>query len=507
MKHAGSPSETGAYTPVVACEEALASAAERLRSRVRVAVRQAAMLRTPVLAWTVVGIPPVDPVDLFSRALAVSADPMYWDRPADDCSLVGVGCAWTFTTTGPGRFDEARVAWQRVLAGAIGDSPAPVFERPEERGRAGRNVPSAGPVLMGGFSFAPGGPALPIWSGFEAASLVIPRVLLSIRGGEACATLSLLVHPTGPDPGDAERAVEESVGLLSRLLDRAATPGGAIDHRIVALEEHPPVVEWKTLVARAAEAVRRRDLTKVVMARSLRVTGNGFDPPRVLRRLRADYPTCAVFAVARGDRCFLGATPERLVRVRGGDVNVMALAGSAPRGGTAEEDRRLGESLLASTKDCVEHAVVVDMLRDALDGLCSSVMVSGPPSLLKVANVQHLCTPIAARLRDRTTILDLVGRLHPTPAVGGVPREAALAWIRDHEGLDRGWYAGPVGWLDHRGDGDFAVAIRSALLAGCEALLYAGCGIVADSDPEAEYEESRLKLRPLLAALGAGSEV
>jgi isochorismate synthase len=213
-----------------------------------------------------------------------------------------------------------------------------------------------------------------------------------------------------------------------------------------------------------------------------------------------------VFAVVRGGRWFLGATPERLVRVRHGEVSAMALAGSAPRGQSPEDDRRFGEALLASAKDRVEHAIVVEMVRHSLSGACDAVSVAEAPALLKVSNVQHLHTPIAARLRGGSTIFDLIERLHPTPAVGGVPRAAALDWLRRREGLDRGWYAGPIGWIDGRHEGEFAVAIRSALLSRDEALLYAGCGIVAGSDPDAEYGESQLKLRAVLAALGANGQ-
>lgn len=502
MNRSGSTSLGQPRRRSAAFEDRLAAAGERLRAHARAAARRANATRTPVIAWVSVGIPSPDPVEAFGRGMAAREDPMLWERPADGLSLVGIGRAWEFAAEGPDRFQQARDAWQRVLAGAIGDGEA----SPEARAAPGRAPGAAGPVLMGGFSFSPGGPDTPAWSGFGAASLVLPRIVVSTDGGESQATLSVVVRPDSDGLDEAARGVDERLEALRELPGGAAGSRKEIPGQTISREEIPPAAEWKSLVARAAEAVRRRDLTKVVVARSLKVGGAGFDPIWTLRRLKADYPTCTIFAIARDDRCFLGATPERLVRVRGGDVSAMALAGSAARGRTDDEDRRLGEALLASAKDRVEHAVVVETLRRALDGACSSVAVAEASSLLKVPNVQHLYTPIAARLREGITILDLVGRLHPTPAVGGVPGPDALEWIHRSEGLDRGWYAGPLGWLDHRGDGEFAVAIRSALLAGGEALLYAGCGIVADSNPDAEYEESRLKLRPLLAALGADGD-
>jgi isochorismate synthase len=180
----------------------------------------------------------------------------------------------------------------------------------------------------------------------------------------------------------------------------------------------------------------------------------------------------------------------------------MCLASTIRRGETAEQDRLLGEALLNNPKERAEHDVVVRALRSGLAELCEEVAPIGTPVLLKVRNVQHLLTTIVGRVTEGRDLLDLVERLHPTPAVGGAPRERALALIRSIEQLDRGWYAGPIGWLDARGEGEFSVALRSALLRGAEASLFAGCGIVADSDPAAEYEESRWKLRPVLAALG-----
>ena len=265
-----------------------------------------------------------------------------------------------------------------------------------------------------------------------------------------------------------------------------------------------PRREWEALVEDAAHACRNGALEKVVLARAVRACARGgpFNPPAALERLRDAYPNAYVFAVARGPRCFLGATPERLVRLRDGAVDATCLAGSAPRGETPEEDTRLGNALLASAKERAEHAVVVRSVRAALEGVCSEVHSPNVPRLLRLRNVQHLYTPVDGRVSWPTCVLDLVQRLHPTPAVGGYPREGALRFIRDREGLDRGWYAGPVGWLDRRGDGEFAVALRSALLHGTEATLFAGCGIMAQSCASDEYAETCLKLRPMLNALG-----
>jgi isochorismate synthase len=204
----------------------------------------------------------------------------------------------------------------------------------------------------------------------------------------------------------------------------------------------------------------------------------------------------------RGTRFFVGATPERLVQAQDGNIYTMALAGSAPRGATPAEDERIGNALLQSEKNRTEHAIVVGQVEAVLAQHCHHVEVAREPRLLKLKNVQHLETPVKGTLLPQRCILDVIADLHPTPAVGGFPREDALATIRRVEQLDRGWYAGPLGWIGASGHGEFAVALRSGLIEQSEATLFAGCGIVGDSEPRSEYEESRLKLQVMLRSLG-----
>ncbi len=478
----------------------IATVAGRLRAAAAVASQTARSRDRPVLAWTTSRISPAEPIELFERSAELAADPMLWWRPDERLSLVGAGRAWSFAGGGPDRFVQAGRAWRALMEGAVGPGLDGDGLNETERG--------VGPVVMGGFSFAPEGPADPEWKGYPAGLLVLPRLLVTRAGSGCRLTLTVVMRPEGRGPADADAEIEKSLGILVGLLQsRPAKWAGAENERLARsahlAEEFPPASQWKGLVAAAARDVRDQVIRKVVLARGVEVRAADFDWAQTLRRLRAGYPTCTLFAVARGDRCFLGATPERLIRVEEGRVSAMALAGSAPRGETEDEDRRLGAMLLASLKDRIEHAVVVEVLREAISAACASVSVADTPSLLAFHNVQHLYTPITARLRDRSTVLDLVGRLHPTPAVGGVPRDEALRWIRAHEGLDRGWYAGPVGWIGRGGEGEFDVAIRSALVRPHEALLYAGCGIVGDSDSDEEYAESNLKLRPMLSALGS----
>lgn len=458
---------------------------ERLRRAADLAAQKARTLGHPVLAWAAMQISPVDPLNAFARSTA--SDRVLWLRPDERIGLAGVGSAWSVSPEGPGRFEEASAAWRACMADAVGDD-----------GHAGEM--EMGPLAFGGFAFAPDGPARAEWSGYPAAALVVPAVTVW-TAGDTC-WLAIAVG-AGTD-GHAD--LDQTVALVQTIAEpagrEAGHTGNGASGGVPELEELPPPDRWKASVERGAQAVRDGLLRKVVLARALEVRGVRTEPAAALRKLRADYPTCAVFAVARGDRCFLGATPERLVRITAGRLTTAAVAGSAPRGRTPDEDRRYGDALLNSPKERLEHAVVVDVIRDVISETCDEVAVAAAPTLLKVANIQHLVTPLAGRLRERLSVLELAGRLHPTPAVGGFPRDRALRWMDEHEELERGWYAGPVGWIDRRGDGEFAVAIRSALMHGTRALLFAGCGIVADSDPDQEYVESRLKLRPMLSALG-----
>ncbi len=339
--------------------------------------------------------------------------------------------------------------------------------------------------------------------GLPDGLLVLPRYLLTADGQAAWLIVNTVVWPDSDPTAEAEASAAACRELIESG-PRESWPETETGE--LTLDEARPATEWKELVRSLVEDLRRDGLEKVVLAREVRVRAQGpFDVTQVREHLQGDHRSCFVFAVARGGRCFLGATPERLARLHAGVVETTALAGSIARGTSEEEDRQLGAALIASAKDQGEHAVVVRALRTALDAAGGALTQPTAPALMKLRNVQHLRTILSGRLTSGRTILDLLQTLHPTPAVGGQPREAALALIREREGIERGWYAGPVGWMDAKGEGEFAVAIRSALLDGADASAFAGCGLVAGSDPEREYEESALKLRPILSALGRSS--
>jgi salicylate biosynthesis isochorismate synthase/menaquinone-specific isochorismate synthase len=259
---------------------------------------------------------------------------------------------------------------------------------------------------------------------------------------------------------------------------------------------------YEQAVSSAVGMIKEGRIEKVVLAREVKVQAPGrYDAGAVLGLLREEFPSCYVFAVGRGDATFLAASPELLVRREGQRASTVALAGSIGRSADPAVDDHLGERLLRSTKDREENAIVARTISRVLAPHAVWVTAAPEPVLVKVANIQHLATPIRAQLASPVPVVELAGALHPTPAVGGEPRARATELIPALEGLDRGWYSGAVGWTDGTGDGELCVALRCALLRGPEARLYAGCGIVGASDPAAELTETEIKLGALLPAL------
>lgn len=459
--------------------------AQRLLGLLAGAAARAAALGRPVLASLTQAVEAREPIGLFSAARQCGVPAFLWARPDADFSLVGADVCQALESAGADRYAALQSAWRALLADALIDNP--------------QAAQATGPVLGGGFSFDTEQPATEQWRDFAAGSLVLPRLQWSSTLQGSYLTINALVAPGQDTVLLAEQLQGQWRAILAAYAAPAA-PGAAPKlhfHDLLA-EAH-----WKRMVREAATAIGAGAMQKVVLAREVRVrAGAPLQLRQALERLRALYPGAYLFAVTRGARCFFGATPERLVRLDGGRVEVTALAGTCRRGISADEDRLLGAMLLGSPKDRHEHALVVGALRATLDGLCQNLQVPDAPTLLQLKNVQHLYTPVSGRLRGAASVLDLVAALHPTPAVGGLPRAAALEHLRRHEQLDRGWFAAPLGWIDAAGDGEFAVALRCALAGEREAALFAGCGIVADSDPDSEFAETVLKLRAMRYALG-----
>ena len=461
-------------------------AAHRVTRHAAIALDRARSLGAPVLCS--ITVPAGGGTDPSAVAFASRAAGERWfcfEQPDRDRSaLAAVGAALELTAHGRDRFEEVAAAWRAAAASAVADR----VDGPR----------GAGMVAVGGFAFAADGGSAPQWAGFEPAVLTVPAVSLARRGDDVRITLTAAAAPDDT-VADVTGRVQSPLARLRAqplpLLDPA--PSGR--HRIVG---SMPPEHYELAVARAVERIRGGDLEKVVLAREVEVHApSPHDPAAVFGVLRDAFPGCYVFCVGRGEAAFLAASPELLVRREGQRASTVALAGSTRRSADPAVDDHLGEQLLRSAKDREEQAIVVRRIQRTLRDRALWVTAASEPVLVRMANIQHLATPIRAQLAQPIGAVDLAGALHPTPAVGGEPEGPALALMPALEGLDRGWYAGPVGWTDAAEDGEFCVALRCALLRGSIAHCYAGVGVVRDSDPAAELAETEVKLQALLPVL------
>jgi len=388
--------------------------------------------------------------------------------------FAGWGAVEVVSTRGAERVSRAKDALERVYAGW--------------RGRESLGLPR----FWGGMSFVPRGELEGCWASFGDATFVLPRLNYVDEGDGA--RLGVVYRRTADD---AEAALREAEALWEHT-ERPPAPPEDGARAEVERQESTSVAEWAAQVAAIHEGIAQGLVHKVVAARrsTLRLSPTP-DPVRVFARLGELAPECHRFCIRVGPRSFLGATPERLVSRRGRQVETQAIAGSI-----AANVEGAAERLLASSKDRAEHQYVVDALREQLGPLCQRLDVASEPGIRQLRHLLHLQTPVTGWLQDERHLLDLVERLHPTPAVGGVPTKRALEWIAELESTERGWYAAPVGWVDAHGDGDMVVALRSALLLEDRAHLYAGAGIVAGSEATSEYAETEMKLAGMRAALG-----
>jgi isochorismate synthase len=401
----------------------------------------------------------------------------------DGAALAGLGAAVTIEERGPARFARAAARWRALAADACAEPP--------------QGPPGAGLVAAGGFAFADDGGSAPQWFSFAPASLVVPEIAVTRRGDETWCTVAALAR-SGDSADALEQRIEQRIaGLADRplpLIDPHPTKRTLIGCALAP--EH-----YEGAVARAIELIDAGMLEKIVLAREVEArAARDHDVAAVFGALRGTFGGCYLYAVGRGEATFLGASPELLIRVDGLRASTIALAGSTGRSPDAALDEHLGERLLHSAKDLHEHAVVAERLERALRRRALWVTRPRTPEVIRIANIQHLATPIRAQLAEPIGAIELAGALHPTPAVGAEP-DSALPLIAALEGIDRGWYAGTIGWCDANGDGELCVALRCALVEGRLARCYAGVGVVAGSDPAAELAETEVKLAALLPVL------
>jgi isochorismate synthase len=441
--------------------------------------------RTSVRTWELDRSP--DLVDLVSAGRDAGHEVLLIERPMPDAvSVAALGRAFDIVAApggvaledasgksidfepGEDRIVAASRLWRRLAESLLARDSS---------------LPATAPVAVGGFAYRPdqepGGP----WSGFPALLLRVPALAVTRTRGRTFASAAV--------PGAED------------LLELSAAPLHAPAARKLDLTPVRDPRAWTEAVDRAAARLRAGEAQKVVLAREVLARGDGVvSAGAVVRGLRAAYPSCFIYLITGADgTAFAGASPELLIRRSGNHAYSQPMAGSVARGTSDVDDERLARLLRDSKKDALEHSVVSQFVVEALRPFASTVQADAP-EVVRFTNIQHLATSVRAELKEPgADALELAAALHPTPAVGGWPRAAADTLIEELEEMERGWYAGAVGWIDGRGDGEFAVALRCGLLWEDGARLYAGVGVMPDSDSARELEETELKFKALLTAL------
>jgi len=442
------------------------------------------------------------PVRLISISLPVPAsDPLaileqlpgkqqiyFWENPKQSVSIAASGAVSTLKATGKNRFEEI----SSQASDLSGHVAAYSFMK----------YSLAGPLLLGGYSFNDHNVS-PDWKNFGAARFILPEWMLVKSGHLHLLTVVIKTRDCLIDDL-YQNLIEKVTQFLTLAGNDPIHIPETVDHNgIISQDQNHEYKSWEKSVIGARDLIRQGKFQKIVLARKKIVySRHRISPTLLVHNLRSKFPSCYNFMVSEPNGAtFAGATPERLVSFQNGSILTEGLAGSTSRGRSASEDASLAKNLLKSQKDRSEHSFVVQAIYDSLKSFSNSIRFPKTPHIKKLDNVQHLYTPIRAKSFNNVKIHQILKEMHPTPAVGGYPAADSIPYISKIENLDRGWYAGPIGWFNLNGSGEFAVAIRSALLEKKKAILYAGCGIVEDSDPRKEWEETLLKFKPVMAAL------
>ncbi|MEO0598082.1 MAG: isochorismate synthase, partial [Chloroflexota bacterium] len=410
----------------------------------------------------------------------------YWENSSEEVAFAAVGIALDMMAYGADRFETIRHHALELFADAV------ILDEQESH---------AAPRLFGGFAFRDEFVPDVAWSDFPPAHFVLPHYQM-VRVGDV-TWLAINAHvPYGEPPAgllpDLREALQAKVAQLQAYVaENVPSPAQT------AYDYPMPYKTWEQNLTDATSRMREGEVNKVVLSRVAELRFDGrVAVDHALRYLEDAYPDTYRFLFEpRPYSAFYGATPEILAGVQGKQLTTMALAGSIQRGNTPEADDAFANELLSSKKDRYEHQLVIDGIQERLATLADTVNV-GETGIMTLSNIQHIHTPISATLREDNGILPVVDALHPTPALGGDPQAVAMQMIGDYEPVPRGWYAAPVGWIDRDMNGQFGVAIRSAIAQEKRVWLYAGAGIVADSEPQKEWDETALKFRPMLSALG-----
>ncbi|WP_432360143.1 isochorismate synthase [Sporosarcina sp. UB5] len=425
----------------------------------------------------------ISPLSFFEAGASQYDDKrFYWQNADKTLTLVGIGHAYTLTTDKTeGRFQDISMKWKQLCSTLI----------KEEK--------DIDPVLFGGFSFDENSRKESEWDEFPSGYFFVPSFQLKIEEGKTMVSINMITDQTEAAL-DFDRLREERDKLIHNA---QVEEFDFTNHNKITATTERGKEQYLHAVKNATESIQKGKADKVVIARALELHfEHTVNSVKALHAITNEQQESYHFGLQIGTSHFFGATPERLIEIKNGKAYSACVAGSIRRGKSAQEDRVLGEELLGDRKNREEHQYVVSMISDVFNKYCSEVLIPKTPKLMKIRDIQHLYTAVEGTLGQEIDIFSFVEALHPTPALGGVPTNVALDIIRQEEEMDRGYYAAPIGWTDAAGNGEFAVAIRSALLDGNRAYLYAGGGIVADSVPDSEYDETWVKFRPVLRALG-----
>lgn len=434
----------------------------------------------------------VDPLACLEILSATNEFQFYWEKPNTDFAIAAGGSLKTLTASGNKRFSIIEKAFSEI-------------QQQTTEYRALSHSYS-GMHLFGGGSFfdttAPDGD----WNSFAPAAFTLPEWSVLKDGELSIITVGFKILKNSTSE-DLFQKLVEGLNKISAIFDIGEdelpkTPD--ISQSFENIVSPVLKAKWITSVNEAKKLIRQNKFQKIVLARSLKIKipPGLFSPTALIHKLRQKYANCYNFLIQfPGSGTFLGSSPERLVSFHQSYINTAALAGSISRGDTASEDLALANTLRSSKKDLQEHNFVIKAVKKGLLAFTEAIEQSKTPVIKKLTNVQHLYTPIRARLQSQSKRFSILQSLHPTPAVGGYPWQKAKPYLKYLENMERGWYAGPIGWMNTNGGGEFAVAIRSGLINNDFARFYAGCGIVENSDADAEWDETNLKLLPMLSAL------
>ena len=427
----------------------------------------------------------LDPLAVLQKIAAPDRMHFYIEKPHQGEAIAAIDAAIKLKLQGSDRFLQAQAFINSCLANttATGDL----------------HLPFSGPHFFCSFTFFED--SLATNSPFPAATVFLPRWQVACRQDCSVIVANIVI--------DLDVNLER---LIAELTHQYKLIAASVNQPLAFIQKRKTTRNFQQIAARdyfkasvrsALESIGVNKISKIVLASTIELSSNKpFKHIESLNNLRKFHPDCYIFSTSneRGQN-FIGASPERLIKISNKELETDALAGSAPRGKTAAEDAYFADGLLSSEKERREHQVVSNFIVNRLSSLGLQPQRLPLPCLLQLSNIQHLWTPIRAKVPANVHPLEIVAELHPTPAVAGVPRNIAIEQIRRYENFERCLYAAPLGWIDHRGNSEFIVGIRSALIDGCSARLYAGAGIVAGSDPDKELAEIQLKFQPLLKAL------